>query len=309
MRDAFVRTLSELAARDSRILLLTADLGYMFLERFSEKYPKRFFNAGVAEQNMVGMATGLAEAGFIPFVYSMATFASLRPFEFIRNGPVLHRLPVRIIGVGGGFEYGPAGITHFGLEDIGVLRTQPALTLIAPADHEQARNALLATWDLPGPVYYRLGKDDRTVVSGLDGRFELGRVQAVFAGKDMVFIAMGNIAGEVVRAASILRQEGVSCGALVVASMNPPPVADLVAALKRVPLAVTAEEHYLNGGLGSLVSEIVAGKGIRCRVARCGVDVMPEGVSGSHGYLRRTYKLDADGLVRAARRALKRDKR
>src|SRR5262245_44384130 len=108
MRMAFCRALLELADRDDRIVLLTGDLGYSVLEPFADRFPARFFNVGVAEQNMVGTATGLAEAGFIPYVYSIVTFASLRGYEFIRNGPVLHQLPVRIIGIGGGFEYGHA---------------------------------------------------------------------------------------------------------------------------------------------------------------------------------------------------------
>src|SRR5919199_236251 len=154
MRLEFVKTLVEMAAEDARILLLTGDLGYLVLEPFRERFPERFFNVGVAEQNMVGLATGLAEAGFLPFTYSIATFASLRPYEFIRNGPILHQLPVRIVGVGGGFEYGHAGPTHHGLEDVGIMRVQPGITLISPADHEQARAAMLSTWDVPGPVYY-----------------------------------------------------------------------------------------------------------------------------------------------------------
>jgi len=175
VRAAFAQTLTELAEQDPRVLLLTGDLGYMALEPFSDAHPDRFFNAGVAEQNMVGMATGLAEAGFVPFVYSIVNFATLRPYEFIRNGPVLHQLPVRIVGMGGGFEYGTAGPSHHGLEDVGVMRLQPGLTVIAPADHQQARTAIAETWDLPGPVYYRLGKDDKTTVPGLDGRFALAR--------------------------------------------------------------------------------------------------------------------------------------
>src|SRR5947208_6407398 len=128
MRAAFAQTVCSLAANDPRVLLLTGDLGYMALEPFAQRFPDRFFNVGVAEQNMVGLATGLAEAGMVPFCYSIVTFASLRPYEFIRNGPVLHQLPVRIVGVGGGFEYGTAGPTHHGLEDIGVMRLQPGLT-------------------------------------------------------------------------------------------------------------------------------------------------------------------------------------
>src|SRR5689334_9912455 len=161
----------------------------MALEPFADRFPDRFINVGVAEQNMVGLATGLAEAGFLPFLYSIVTFASLRPYEFIRNGPVLHHLPVRIAGVGGGFEYGSAGPTHHGLEDVGIMRIQPGLTVIAPADYRQTRTALLATWDLPGPVYYRLGKDDRTVVPGLEGQFELGRAQVIREGNDLLIVA------------------------------------------------------------------------------------------------------------------------
>ena len=175
MRAAFTRTLCEIAELDPRVLLLTGDLGYSVLEPFRDRFPDRFLNAGVAEQNMVGVATGLADAGYVPFVYSIATFASMRPYEFLRDGPILHGLPVRIVGVGGGFEYGHAGPTHYALEDVAIMRTQPGLTCIAPADHQQARSALLATRDVPGPIYYRLGKDDRTTVPGLDGRFALGR--------------------------------------------------------------------------------------------------------------------------------------
>src|SRR6476659_1180778 len=148
MRGTFVRALVEIADSDPRVLFLTGDLGYTVVEPFAERHADRFFNVGVAEQNMVGLATGLAEAGFIPFVYSIATFASLRPYEFIRNGPILQRLPVRIVGVGGGFEYGPAGPSHHALEDVGAWRMQPDLLLIAPADFEQDGSALRATWNL-----------------------------------------------------------------------------------------------------------------------------------------------------------------
>ena len=147
MRATFIRTLVELAEEDKRIVLLTGDLGFTVVEPFAERFPDRFFNVGVAEQNMIGVATGLAEAGFVPFAYSIATFATLRSYEFVRNGPVLHRLPVRIVGVGGGLEYGMNGLTHYALEDIAVMRTQPGMTVLAPADFQQARTALCASQD------------------------------------------------------------------------------------------------------------------------------------------------------------------
>src|ERR1700761_5341504 len=160
--------MSSLAAADERVILLTGDLGYMVMEPFRARFPDRFINVGVAEQNMIGLATGLAEAGLRPYTYSIATFAALRPFEFIRNGPVLHHLPVRMIGMGAGFEYGTAGPTHHAVEDIGVMRTLPGLTVVIPADGPQAAQAIRGTYDIPGPVYYSLAKDDRLKIPELE---------------------------------------------------------------------------------------------------------------------------------------------
>src|SRR6476659_9557800 len=202
MRGTFVRALVEIADSDPRVLFLTGDLGYTVVEPFAERHADRFFNVGVAEQNMVGTATGLAEAGFIPFVYSIVTFATLRPYEFIRNGPVWHRLPVRIVGVGGGFEYGAQGLSHHGLEEVGVMRVQPGMSVVAPADHEQMATALRATWNVDGPVYYRIGKDDKTVVPGLRGRFRTGHAEVVREGDHLALITMGSVATEATAAAA-----------------------------------------------------------------------------------------------------------
>lgn len=304
MRGAFARTLTELAANDSRILLLTGDLGYMALEPFSENFPDRFFNVGVAEQNMVGLATGLAEAGFIPFIYSIVTFATLRAYEFIRNGPILHGLPVRIVGIGGGFEYGHAGPTHYGLEDVGVMRIQPGLTVVAPADHEQAETALRATWDLPGPVYYRLGKDDKTIVPGLRGRFSLARAEVIGEGGDLIIISMGSVSSEVVLAAEALAAQGINCTVMIVASLSPAPIDDLLKSLSRFNVAMTVEAHYVSGGLGSLVCETVAEHNLDCRVVRCGVSRKPDGVVGSQQFLHHVHGLTSEALVKSALEAL-----
>lgn len=304
MRAAFAKTLAELADRDPRILLLTGDLGYMALEPFADRFPDRFFNVGVAEQNMVGLATGLAESGFMPFVYSIVTFATLRPYEFIRNGPIQHQFPVRIVGIGGGFEYGTNGFSHYGLEDVGVMRIQPGITVIAPADHQQARSALLASWDLSGPVYYRLGKDDKTVVPGLDGRFELGKIQRIGHGSALALMCMGSLASEAAAAAQLLTAEGVACSLLIAACLNPPPVEEFAGILAEFPIVLTIEAHYRVGGLGSLAAEVIAERGIRCRLVRCGVRSMPNGISGSQSYLHDVHGLSREALVKTALQAL-----
>jgi transketolase len=304
VRRAFVETLVDVAARDPRVLLLTADLGFNALEPFADKFPERFFNVGVAEQNMVGLATGLAEAGFIPFVYSIAPFAVLRPYEFIRNGPIQHRLPVRIVGVGGGLEYGTNGLSHYMLEDIAVMRAQPGLTVIAPADGSQTRTAVAATWDLPGPVYYRLGKDDKTIVPGLEGRFELGKLQRLSSGSELLMIAMGSIAYEAAAAAKELSARGVSCSLVIAPTVSPAPAEELAELLARHPVALTVEAHYRVGGLGSLVAEVIAERAIRCCLVRCGVEKLLSGISGSQRHLHHLYGLSAEKLVQTALSAL-----
>jgi transketolase len=297
VRGTFVKTLVELAEADGRIVLLTADLGFTVIEPFVERFPDRFVNVGVAEQNMVGIATGLAEAGYVPYVYSIATFAALRPYEFIRNGPVHQRLAVRVVGVGGGFDYGTNGPSHHALEDLALMRAQPGLAVIAPADFEQARSALLATHELPGPVYFRLGKDDSSRVDGLDGRFRLGRVEAIGSGGDLLLVTTGSIARNAVAAAEALAARGVEATVLVAAGIAPPPAADLAEALERFDVAVTVEAHYVNGGLGSLVCEVAAEHGLPCRVVRCGVRELEPGRSGSEAYLNETHGLSLEKLV------------
>ncbi len=271
----------------------------MALEPYIEAFPDRFFNVGVAEQNMVGLATGMAEAGLVPFVYSIAPFAALRPYEFIRNGPLLHGLPVRVVGIGGGVEYGPNGISHYALEDVAVMRAQPSMTVVVPADHLQTAAALNATATVPGPIYFRLGKDDTKVVARLDGAFEVGRLQRIREGRDAAIIAMGPIAGEALAAAELLAAKGLDCAVAVVASVAPAPTEDLALLLSGRPLAVTVEVHYLNGGLGSLVSEVVAERGLGVRVLRQGVRSMPDKLVGSQRYMEESFGLTAEQLAGA----------
>jgi len=302
MRRAFAETLAELAQEDPRIVLLTADLGFRALEPFAEKFPERFFNVGVAEQNMIGIATGLADAGFIPFAYSMATFAVLRPFEFIRNGPIAHQLPVRIVSVGGGFEYGPNGISHYGLEDVALMRSQPGLTIICPADITQVRAALRVTKGLNKPIYFRLSKEDSGPAFGAG--FELGKPALLREGRDVVIVALGPIASEALRAAEKLETQGVKCAVVSVTSITSELADRLAAILTDFPIAVTTEAHYVNGGLGSLVAEIIAERNLRGRLIRCGAKRLPDGHSGSKGFLERQHGISADKLVETIMREL-----
>ena len=304
MRAAFVAELDRLAASDSRVVLLTGDLGFMVLEPFMAAHPDRFFNVGVAEANMLGLAAGLAEQGFIPFCYSIATFASLRGYEQLRNGGVLHRSQVRVVGIGGGYGYGSAGVTHHALEDIGVMRLQPGLSVIAPADDAQASAALRATYDLAGPIYYRVGKD-RASIPALEGRFRLGALETIGSGADVLLVTTGAITAAAVEAAAILEAGGVSATVAVMASVVPAPVADLEALVRRHRRVVSVEDHYATGGVGTIVAEVIAESGAGCVLRRCAVGTDLGGRSGSEAWLRTEAGLAADQIAAAAREGLR----
>jgi transketolase len=303
MRVTFAETLAELAASDRRIVLLTGDVGFMALDAFTARHPDRFFNAGVAEQNMVGLATGLAEAGFLPFIYSIAPFAVLRPYEFIRNGPVHHGLPVRIVGVGAGMEYSRHGFSHHALDDIAVARTHPNLSVLAPADFEQTRSVLLATWDRAGPIYYRLGKDQQTVVPGLAGRFAWDEPMPVREGRDLLLLATSSIAAEVASAADQLGASGISAALAVVAQINPAPADALASLMRRFRLVCSVENHFRNGGFGSMIAEIAADHAIGCRILRIGASGDIDGRSGSTAFMHRHRGISAEQIAQAVRAA------
>ena len=298
MRKVFLECLVGIAERDPRIVLMTADLGFMVLEPFAKRFPERFFNVGVAEANMIGLATGLAACGYIPYVYSIATFATMRCYEQIRNGPVLHKLQVRIIGIGGGFEYGAAGPSHHALEDFAITRVQPGLSVIAPADDLQAVHSLTSTYDLPGPIYYRLSKQDNAVLPGLAGRFNLGHAEIVREGSDMLIVSIGSISIESLASATILAECGIEATVAIVSSLRPVPAEDLKVLLRRFYLVATVEEHYLNGGLGSMVLELAGEIGAHCRIVRFGVTEDAPRMCGDSRYLREYAGLTAKAMAR-----------
>jgi len=305
MRKAFIDTLVDIARVDDRIMLLTGDLGFMILEPFARAFPGRFLNVGVAEANMINVATGLALVGFIPFVYSAATFVSMRCYEQIRNGPVYHRLPLRIVGVGGGFDYGFSGYSHYGIEDVGVMRLQSTLFIVVPADSLQLTSALKATQTHPGPVYYRLGKTERTPVAGLDGRFEPRKCVTIGTGKNVLLITMGDMAHEVLAAADVLRDHGVASTTVIVSSFNPAPEEHVCEILKGFSLAISVEDHSVQGGLGSWTSELVGRFNIPCRLTCLGItDAHLNGVSGTNIYLKKQAGLSSESIADAALKLL-----
>jgi transketolase len=304
MRNAFVETLCELAVQDERIWLLTGDLGYSVLERFATQFPRRYVNAGVAEQNLTGVAAGLAHSGKIVFTYSIANFPIMRCLEQVRNDVCYHKLNVKIVAVGGGVAYGTHGYTHHSVEDIAVMRALPNMTVVAPGDPVETALATRAVLDHNGPCYVRLGKGGERTVHEHEPKFQLGRAIVLREGDDVTLISTGAILGEAVEAAELLAQRSIQAGVLSMPTVKPLDIDAVLAAASRSRLVVTIEEHNVVGGVGSAVAEVLAEMdGDRARLLRCGVTASPY-VIGSQAHLRRVNGLDAEGLARMIRQVL-----
>ena len=298
MRKAAIVELAELARADRRVVLLTADLGFGVLDEFAREFPAQFINVGVAEQAMVGVATGMAEAGFLPYCYSIATFSFLRPFEFIRNGPVAHRLPIRIIGVGAGTDYAFDGLTHYALEDLALARTQPGLTVYAPVTDEDTRALVREGHGQPGPAYFRLSRQGAATPSQ-DVRSQTPEPTEVLV------LALGTAVERAERIARAVGEAGRSARVLSVLRFDHTTAEDLAAHLTRSRVCVTVEDHYKTGGLGSAVAEVVATRGLAVPVVMDAVETLPVGALGSAQYLDSKLHRPVGDLVSDALAALK----
>ena len=297
MRTAFIDTLCEAADRDSRIWLLTGDLGYSVLEAFSSRFPDRYVNAGVAEQNMTGLAAGLALSGKIVFTYSIANFPTFRCLEQIRNDVVYHAANVKIVAVGGGFTYGTHGYTHHGVEDIAIMRSLPSMTILAPGDPREASLATLAAAAHEGPCYLRLGKANEPIVHETAPDFQIGKAIEVIPGKDLTVISTGGILKAVVDAVRLLAADGLSIRVLSMPTVKPLDKGAVLSAAQTGPI-MTAEEHNITGGLGSAVAEVLAESGVAVSFRRYGVPDRLYHDVGSQNYLR---NLLAGSLLTAIR--------
>jgi transketolase len=300
MRTAFVESLLEEARKRADVMLLTADLGFSVLERFRDALPRQFLNVGVAEQNMMGIASGLADVGKVVFTYSIANFPTLRCLEQIRNDVCYHGYPVRVVSVGGGLTYASQGYTHHGVEDIGVMRALPGMVVIAPGDPFEAAAATKALCSFAGPAYLRLGKAGEPRVHAGPVDFTIGQAIEVLPGGDVTLASTGGMLKHAMETADSLRKEGVSARVLSVHTVKPLDVAAIERALRETKALITVEEHNVGSGLGAAVAQVVAAhEGPRARFRRFGLPDEPYSRTGSHSYLRemmgdlRTVALEA----------------
>lgn len=305
MRDAFIRAVTTLAEQDRRVVLLTGDLGFKLFDNFAARFPGRFYNAGVAEANMMSVAGGLALGGLRPFAYSIVPFATVRCLEQIRNDICYQEAAVTVVGVGGGYSYGPNGATHHSLEDIAIMRCLPNMTVVCPGDPVEAELATLAAGAHAGPLYLRLGRAGDAVVHGSTPPFSIGRAIVVREGGDCVLIATGGILPVAVAAAARLAGEGIGCRVVSMHTVKPLDDALLHRCAAEFGTLFTLEEHGLAGGLGSAVGEWLAASGVRCRLRSYGVGEGFAHLCGGQEYFRRMQGLTAEQIAGRVREALK----
>jgi len=286
-----------MARQDERIWLLTGDLGYSVLEPFAKEFPSRFVNAGVAEQNMTGVATGLSLSGKIVFTYSIANFPTIRCLEQIRNDVCYHKANVKIVAVGGGLCYGTAGFSHHATEDLAIMRALPGMVVAAPSDALEAAQITRLAVRTPGPFYMILGKNNEAVVHASPPELYLGQPVCLNQNSgEIVLVSTGTLVSEVLQAAAVLKSSGIDARVLSMPFVKPIDYKRLLQFLDGCRLVLVAEEHTAFGGLGSAIAEILAKASLNIKFARIN---LPEFINfiGSQKELRQKLGLDAHSIA------------
>ncbi len=305
MRAGFIRALIDLARTDERLFLLVGDVGYSLVEPFAQEFPRRFVNVGIAEQNMIGIATGLALNDKIVFVYSLANFPTIRCVEQIRNDACYHQANVKIVASGAGLAYGPLGITHHVTEDLAIMRALPNMTVIAPGDPVEASLATRAAAHWPGPCYMRLARTGDPLIHQEVPDFQIGRALMIRDGSDITLIGSGGILCNVIQAARQLEENGIKARVLSMHTIKPLDNRAVLAAARETKTIITIEEHNIIGGLGSAVAEVLAeGQKTNVSFMRMGIPDTFCTQVGSQDFLRAIYSLSVEGIVSSVRKLL-----
>jgi transketolase len=304
-RDAFGKQLIALAKENPKIVALTADLASSTrLVEFRQAFPERLFNFGIAEQNMMGAAAGLALAGKIPFVCTFAAFASMRACEQARTDVAYNDLPVRICASHSGLGLAAGGATHHSLEDLSIFRTMPGMTVLIPADSLQAAILVREIIGLKGPSYLRLSRPTEPTVYTEERDFPIGKADVLRTGKDLTIIAIGSMVGFGLKAIETLEKEGLSVGLVNAYSLKPFDRQTIAQTARSTKAVLTVEEHNIIGGLGSAVAEVLAEEGIAVKFKRHGI-LDHFTTSAPYEDLIHYYKLDAEGIAETARQFIK----
>ena len=258
MRTAFIETLTQLAKKDDTVFLITPDMGYSVLEKFRDEFPNQFLNSGIAEQNTISVAAGLASSGYTVFVYSKIPFVTMRCFEQVRLDLAYNNTNVKLVGIGAGLTYGSLGASHHAIEDIAIMRSIPNMTVLCPGDPIETRELVKRSYEKNGPVYIRLGKNGEANIHDANTRIEIGKSIEITQGTDFALITTSNTLELGKQWTDEWKNENLSVSLISMPSIKPfdnSKINELLS--KQIPI-LTLEEHNVIGGLGSAVAEIIA---------------------------------------------------
>ncbi|MCD8198309.1 MAG: transketolase family protein [Lachnospiraceae bacterium] len=305
MRDGYGKALLELCETDDRVMVLDADVAKSTRTVWiRDKYPEKFLDMGISEQDMVGTASGMALAGMIPFCSTYGVFLAGRAWDQIRTTVCYNHLNVKLAGAHAGISVGPDGATHQALEDVAIMRVLPGMTVIVPCDAEETRKATLAMAAKEGPCFVRFGREAVPCVTNESTPFEIGRANVMREGTDAVIFANGAMVYEALQAAKALETEGINLMVVNLHTVKPLDVAAVIDAAKKTGCAVTAEEHQMAGGMGSAVAECLA---VNAPVPLEMVAVADSfGESGQPRELMDKYGLNAETIIEKVKKVLKR---
>lgn len=304
-RSGFGEGLFELGRSNPKVVALCADLiGSLKMEKFIKDYPDRFFQTGIAEANMIGVSAGLASSGFIPFAGTFAVFATGRVYDQIRQSVAYSNKNVKIAASHAGLTLGEDGATHQMLEDMGMMKMLPNMTILSPCDFNQTKAATIAAANMYGPVYLRFGRPAVPNFTDENQKFEIGKAQNLVTGKDVSIFATGHLVWKALEASKILFAEGISTEVINIHTIKPLDVEAIIQSVTKTKAVVTAEEHMMNGGLGDSIAQVLA-RFLPAPIEMVAVDDT-FGESGKPEELLVKYGLDVPNIVEATRKVLKR---
>lgn len=304
-RSGFGAGLAELGRTNPDVVALCADLtGSLKMDQFAKENPGRFYQGGIAEANMIGVAAGLALSGKVPFVGSFANFITARVYDQIRQSIAYGNTNVKVCASHAGITLGEDGATHQTMEDLGLMRMLPGMTVINPCDYNQTKAATIAIAEHDGPVYLRFGRPSVPNFTPADQKFEIGKALKLIEGKDVTIFATGHLVWESIQAAEKLEAEGISVELINIHTIKPLDEKAVLESVKKTGAAVCAEEHLIAGGMGELISGLLA-RNYPAPVEFVAVDDQ-FGQSGTPAELMKLYKLDADTIVESVKKVLAR---
>lgn len=301
MRNAFASEITELAANNSRIIMIMADIGNHLFDEFKARFPKRFFNSGIAEAHMISMAAGLASCGYRPICYTIAPFATTRCLEQIRVDVCYHNMPVVIVGTGSGLSYSSLGATHHSCEDIAMLRVLPNMKVMCPGDAMEVRGCLRTTLESESPHYIRIGKKNEPIIHSSIPDIQIGKINVIKSGERIALLNIGNTLPLVLEISNLLGQEGINAEVVSCVSIKPLDSDYLESAFREFDIIATIEEHSLLGGAGSSIAEWLADYrgSVNARLCRFGTSDEFFHICGNQNFARRHFKLTKEDIFTA----------